>query len=84
MVAGLEARSTAGAYCIKKYQICSKKNGWHVEKNCIKDLADFGKHSQRGCPPLFYRKVFETFSKGGRYNIVYLDFSKAFDKVRTP
>ena len=33
----------------------SKKiNGWHVEKVCVRDLADFGTHSQKGCPPLMY------------------------------
>ena len=29
----------------------------------------------------FYRKVFEAIDNGDRYDIVYLDFSKAFDKV---
>ena len=29
----------------------------------------------------FYRKVFETIHKGDEYDIVYLDFSKAFDRV---
>ena len=29
----------------------------------------------------FYRKVFETIDKGDEYDIVYLDFSIAFDRV---
>ena len=29
----------------------------------------------------FYRKVFETMDSGDRYDIVFLDFSKAFDRV---
>ena len=29
----------------------------------------------------FYRKVFETIDKGDEYDIVYLDCSKAFDRV---
>ena len=29
----------------------------------------------------FYRKVFETIDKGDEYNIIYLDFSKVFDRV---
>ena len=29
----------------------------------------------------FYKKVFETINKGDEYDIVYLDFSKAFDRA---
>ena len=29
----------------------------------------------------FYRKIFETIDKGDEYDIVYLDFSKASDRV---
>ena len=29
----------------------------------------------------FYKKVFESIDKGNEYDIVYLDFSKAFDRV---
>lgn len=41
-----------------RYQImCSSKNmGWHVEKCCIRELADFGTHPQKGCPPQLWRE----------------------------
>ena len=29
----------------------------------------------------FYRKVFENIDKGDEYDIVYMDFSKAYDRV---
>ena len=47
------------------------------------------KHSQHGFSKgkscltnfLSYRKVFETIDKGDEYDIVYLDFSKVFNRV---
>ena len=32
----------------------SKNFGWHVEKFCVRDLADFSTHSQKGYPLLLY------------------------------
>ena len=51
---------------------CLKQNSQHgfsKGKSCLTNLLSF-------C-----RKVFETIGKWDEYNIVYLDFSKAFDRV---
>ena len=43
--------------------------GFSKGKSCLTNLLSF------------YRKVFETIDKWDEYNIVYLDFSKAFDSI---
>ena len=45
------------------------QHGFSKGKSCITNLLSF------------YRKVFETIDRGERYDIVFLDFSKAFDRV---
>ena len=45
------------------------QHGFSKGKSCLTNLLSF------------YRKVFETIDNGDRYDIVFLDFSKAFDKV---
>ena len=45
------------------------QHGFSKGKSCLTNLLSF------------YRKVFETINKGNEFDIVYLDFSKAFDRV---
>ena len=45
------------------------QHGYSKGKSCLTNLLTF------------YRKVFETIDKGDEYDIVYLDYSKAFDRV---
>ena len=45
------------------------QHGFSKGKSCLTNLLSF------------YRKVFETVDKGDSYDIVFLDFSKAFDRV---
>ena len=45
------------------------QHGFSKGKSCLTNLLSF------------YRKVFETLDSGDRYNIFFLDFSKAFDRV---
>ena len=45
------------------------QHGFSKGKSCLTNLLSF------------YRKVFETLDSGDRYDIVFLDFSKAFDRV---
>ena len=45
------------------------QHGFSKGKSCLTNLLSF------------YRNVFETIDRGDKYDVVYLDFSKAFDKV---
>ena len=49
--------------------IKNSQHGFTKGKSCLTNLLSF------------YRKVFETMDSGDRYDIVFLDFSKAFDRV---
>ena len=49
--------------------IRQSKHDFSKGKSCLTNLLSF------------YRKVFETIDKGDKYDIVYLDFSKALDRV---
>ena len=50
-------------------QIRHSQHCFSKGKSCLTNLLSF------------YRKVFETIDEGDEYDIVYLDFSKAFDRV---
>ena len=49
--------------------IYSSQHGFTMGKSCLTNLIEF-----------FYR-IFEWYDKGDSLDIIYLDFSKAFDKV---
>ena len=49
--------------------IRQSQHGFSKGKSCLTNLMSF------------YRKVYETIDSGDRYDVIYLDFSKAFDKV---
>ena len=56
----------------------------HLDKHKLIRHSQHGFSKRKSCltnPLSFYRKVFETIDKGDEYDIVYLDFSKAFDRV---
>lgn len=55
---------------LEKHQLIRhSQHGFSKGKSCVTNLLSF------------YKKVFETMDEGDRYDIVYLDFSKAFDRV---
>ncbi len=49
--------------------INDSQHGFMPGKSCLTNLLSF------------YNKVFETIDRDDNYDVVYLDFSKAFDKV---
>ena len=56
----------------------------HFDEHKLIRYSQHGFSKGKSCPTnllSFYRKVFETIDKGEEYDIVYLDFSKAFDRV---
>ena len=65
--------------------IIANKIREHLEKfSLIKDLQH-GLSKGRSCLTnllTFYRNVYETVDNDENYDIIYLDFSKAFDKVQ--
>ena len=56
----------------------------HLDEHKVIRHSQYGFSKKKSCLTnllFFYRKVFETIDKGDEYEIVYLDFSKAFDRV---
>ena len=47
----------------------TREHGFMKGKSCLTNLLTF------------YRKVYEAADKDENYDVIYLDFSKAFDKV---
>ena len=55
---------------LEKYNLIkSTQHGFMKGKSCLTNLLTF------------YRKVYEAADKDENYDVIYLDFSKAFDKV---
>ena len=64
--------------------IISKGIRDHLEKHELIRHSQHGFSKGKSCVTnllAFYKKVFKTLDEGSRYDIVYLDFSKAFDRV---
>ena len=64
--------------------IIANKIREHLEKFSLINDSQHGFSKGRSCLTnllTFYRNVYEAVDNGENYDIIYLDFSKAFDKV---
>lgn len=64
--------------------VVANKMSDHLEKHDLIRKTQHGFIKGRSCLTIllsFYSRVYEAIDEGGSYDIVYLDFSKAFDRV---
>ena len=63
--------------------IIGRAIGKHLDEHKLIRHSQHGFNKGKSCLTnslSFYKKIFETIDKGDEYDIIYLDFSKAFNR----